>query len=120
LQEPDLILPVPLHLSRLRWRGFNQSLLLAKACFPSWQRKISLDLLQRHKATVPQLGLSGAERRSNLLGAFSVPNPSQLTDCRVLLVDDVFTTGSTLCECVEVLRQAGAAKIEAFTVARTG
>jgi ComF family protein len=118
LQEPDLILPVPLHLSRLRWRGFNQSLLLAKACFPSWQRKISLDLLQRHKPTLPQLGLSGAERRSNLLGAFSVRNPSQLTGRRVLLVDDVFTTGSTLRECAEVVRQAGVAEIEAFTVAR--
>lgn len=119
LQEPDLILPVPLHISRLRWRGFNQSFLLAKTCFPCWQSKIRVDLLQRHKATIPQLGLSGAERRSNLFGAFSVRNPSELTGRRVLLVDDVFTTGSTLHECVKVLRQAGAAEIEAFTVART-
>ena len=119
LQEPDFILPVPLHLSRLRWRGFNQALLLAKACFPSWKDRIRVDLLQRHRPTVPQLGLSGAERRSNLLGAFSLRNPSELAGRRVLLVDDVFTTGSTLRECAEVLSQTGAAKIVAFTVART-
>ncbi len=117
--EPDLILPVPLHRSRLRWRGFNQAVLLAKTCFPCWKDKIRVDLLQRHKKTAPQLGLSGAERRSNLAGAFRVRRPEAVSRRRVLLVDDVFTTGSTLRECAEVLRAAGAAEIAAFTVART-
>ncbi|WP_420208069.1 ComF family protein [Candidatus Electronema sp. JC] len=116
--EPDLILPVPLHRSRLRWRGFNQAVLLARTCFPCWKDKIRVDLLQRHKKTAPQLGLSGAERRSNLAGAFRVRRPEAVSGRRVLLVDDVFTTGSTLRECAEALRQAGAAEIAAFTVAR--
>ena len=117
--EPDLILPVPLHISRLRWRGFNQAVLLAKTCFPFWKDRIRVDLLQRHKKTVPQLGLTGAERRSNLRGAFSVRKPKEISGRRVLLVDDVFTTGSTLRECADVLRAAGAADVAAFTVART-
>ncbi|MGR0482207.1 MAG: ComF family protein [Candidatus Electronema sp. V4] len=117
--EPDLILPVPLHRSRLRWRGFNQAVLLAKTCFPFWKDRIRVDLLQRHKKTVPQLGLSGAERRSNLAGAFRVLRPQEISGRRILLVDDVFTTGSTLRECADVLRAAGAAEIAAFTVART-
>ncbi len=117
--EPDLILPVPLHIRRLRWRGFNQSLLLAKACFPAWKEKIQPDLLQRHRATVPQTQLDGAARRSNLEGAFSISKPQVVRGRRVLLTDDVFTTGSTLHECAKVLREAGAAEIAAFTVART-
>lgn len=117
--EPDLILPVPLHLSRLRWRGFNQSLLLAKTCFPEWKKKIQPDLLRRHRATTPQTQLDGADRRSNLEGAFSLQKPQAVRDQSVLLVDDVFTTGSTLHECATVLREAGAAEIAAFTVART-
>jgi ComF family protein len=116
---PDLILPVPLHIRRLRWRGFNQSLLLAKTCFPVWKEKIHPDLLQRHRATIPQTQLDGADRRSNLEGAFSVRKPLAVQGKSVLLVDDVFTTGSTLHECAKVLRDAGAAEIAAFTVART-
>lgn len=119
LPQPDLILPVPLHRSRLRWRGFNQAILLAKVCFPCWQDKIKVDLLQRHKKTVPQLGLTGEERLVNLRGAFSVRRPEEVKGRRVLLVDDVLTTGSTLRECAEVLRTAKAAEIAAFTVART-
>lgn len=117
--EPDLILPVPLHIRRLRWRGFNQSLLLAKTCFSTWKEKIHPDLLQRHRATIPQTQLDGADRRSNLAGAFSLRDPEAVRDKRVLLVDDVFTTGSTLRECAEILSKAGAGKIIAFTLART-
>lgn len=118
-QEPDLILPVPLHISRLRWRGFNQSLLLAEIFFPAWKEKIQPDLLQRHRATVPQTRLDGPARRSNLAGAFSLREPQAVRGRRILLSDDVFTTGSTLHECAKVLRQAGAAEIVAFTAART-
>jgi ComF family protein len=118
-QEPDLILPVPLHISRLRWRGFNQSLLVTETFFPTWKRKIHPDLLRRHRATVPQTRLDGAARRSNLAGAFSLCEPKAVQGRRVLLSDDVFTTGSTLHECAQVLRQAGAQEISAFTVARS-
>lgn len=119
LHEPDLILPVPLHIRRLRWRGFNQSLLLAQVCFPAWRKKIQPDLLQRHRATVPQTQLDAVLRRSNLHGAFSLSAPELVQGRNVLLVDDVFTTGSTLDECAKVLREAGAAEIAAFTLAKT-
>lgn len=118
--EPDLILPVPLHRKRLRWRGFNQSLLLAKSCFPHWKKKIRPDLLRRHRFTVPQTRLDGKARLRNLHKAFRVEQHLAVQGKRILLVDDVFTTGSTLNECAKVLREAGAARIEAFTLARGG
>ena len=116
-QEPDLILPVPLHISRLRSRGFNQALLLARSCFPQWQDKIHSDLLHRHRPTIPQTSLSGKARRNNLKGAFSVSNPGQVAGKTILLIDDVFTTGSTLHECAKILSRAGVTGIEAFTLA---
>ena len=115
--EADLILPVPLHRNRLRQRGFNQSLLLAEACFPAWKNKIRPALLRRHRATVPQTRLNGADRCTNLTGAFSLRDPQKVEGKRILLADDVQTTGSTLNECAKVLAEAGAAEIEAFTVA---
>jgi len=116
--EPDLVLPVPLHIRRLRSRGFNQSLLLARTCFPGWQNKISPDLLLRLQPTRPQTSLSGKARRTNLKSAFAIPRPLEIRGKRILLVDDIFTTGSTLHECAKILRQAGALQIEAFTLAR--
>lgn len=117
-REPDLILPVPLHKKRLRSRGFNQSLLLARSCLPDWQRKIRTDLLLRHQPTVPQTSLSGRARRNNLKNAFSAPGADSIRGKSILLIDDVFTTGSTLHECARVLTRAGAARVEAFTLAR--
>lgn len=123
INEPDLILPIPLHIQRLRERGFNQSLLLARTCFPQWRKKIRHDLLRRHRHTVPQTRLSGKARRTNLKKAFCVKKSHSLQEVKgksILLVDDVFTTGSTLHECAKVLLEAGAGEIEAFTVARSG
>jgi ComF family protein len=120
LKEPDLILPIPLHIKRLRERGFNQSQLLAQACFPGWRRKIRFDLLKRQRATVPQTRLSGKARRHNLHKAFSVKKLDEISGKDILLIDDVFTTGSTLEECAKVLLAAGAAEVSAFTVARSG
>jgi len=117
-KEPDLVLPVPLHIKRLRSRGFNQSLLLSRSCFPRWQGKIRTDLLLRHQPTIPQTSLSGKARRNNLKGAFSIHRPEKIAGRNVLLVDDVFTTGSTLHECAKTLAEAGAARIETFTLAR--
>jgi ComF family protein len=116
--EPDFVLPVPLHIRRLRSRGFNQALLLARTCFPGWQDKIFPDLLLRLQATTPQTSLSGKARRTNLRGAFVVPNPRKIKGKNILLIDDIFTTGSTLHECAKILQQAGARHIEAFTLAR--
>ena len=118
LSEPEVVVPVPLHITRLRSRGFNQSQLLAAACFPHWRSRIKVDLLQRHLQTVPQTSLSGRARRSNLKNAFSVRCPQLVQGRDVLLVDDVFTTGSTLSECAAVLLREGAERVEAITLAR--
>lgn len=119
LTEPELIVPVPLHTSRLRERGFNQATLIARACLPQWAGRIRVDALQRRRLTTPQSQLSGRERRGNLQRAFAIKPEVEVQDKRILLVDDVFTTGSTVNECARVLRKAGAARIEVFTVARS-
>ncbi len=118
LAVPELIVPVPLHPKRLRARGFNQALVLARFLFPEPGRAIVPDLLQRTRWTEPQVGLSGRERRRNLAGAFAVPRPERVCGRRVLLVDDVFTTGTTLNECAKVLKAQGAVQVEALTLAR--
>lgn len=118
LVVPDFILPIPLHPSRLRERGFNQALLVARACFPEHQDRINPFLLRRDRATPPQTSLGGTRRRKNLIGAFSAIQPDMLKNRKLLLVDDVFTTGSTVQECARILRRAGAARIEIFTLAR--
>ncbi|ADH86678.1 ComF family protein [Desulfurivibrio alkaliphilus] len=114
----DFIVPVPLHLKRLRQRGFNQALLLARSIFTAQQGKIRFDLLSRERMTQPQTGMTGSQRRRNLKGAFVAPQPAMVRKRSLLLVDDVFTTGATVNECAKVLRQAGAARVDVFTLAR--
>ncbi len=117
--EPEIVLPVPLHVDRLRQRGFNQAMVLAKGCLPQWQKRIAPLVLRRHQPTLPQSSLSGKERRTNLIRAFSVAEPAVVRGAVVLLVDDVYTTGSTVNACSKVLRTAGAKRIEVLTVARS-
>jgi competence protein ComFC len=112
-----VIVPVPLHYTRQNWRGFNQSALLAKLL----AEKIGLgysEILIKTKATKPQMSLRSWERRQNIKGAFSTtPNLSPLTH-NILLIDDVWTTGSTLKECCFVLKRAGVKKVWGLTIAR--
>lgn len=118
LSENDLVIPVPLHIRRLRERGFNQSLLLARQV--SRRRSIPLNFtaLQRARQTQPQTQLSGAERRKNVRGAFEVGKTEAVEGKRILLIDDVFTTGATVQECANVLRKAGASEVQVLTLAR--
>jgi ComF family protein len=118
LAPPELIVPVPLHPARLRQRGFNQALVLARFLFPEQRGLIHPALLLRTRETHPQVSLSGRERRKNLGGAFAVSRPELVAGRRVLLVDDVFTTGTTVNECAKVLKAEGAAEVEALTLAR--
>lgn len=118
LTTPDLILPVPLHLKRLRKRGFNQALVLAKALFPEERKKIRHDILTRRTDTPAQMGLSGKKRRKNLTDAFIVANPSEVAEKNILLFDDVFTTGSTANECAKALKSSGCQKVEILTICR--
>jgi len=118
-EKADLIIPVPLYTSRLRQRGLNQSLLLARLFFPERRKDIRGDLLIRHRPTTPQTELSGAARRQNLKDAFSLALESEtLSGKRLLLVDDVRTTGSTLTECGRVLLAHGAESVCYLAMAR--
>ncbi len=108
---------VPLHPRRLRARGFNQSLFLAKAAADGLGIRLSAGSLERVKHTMPQIELSPAERELNVRGAFAV-NGEGFAGESVLLVDDVYTTGATVNECARVLKKAGAANVHVLTVAR--
>ncbi len=109
------VCPVPLHHRRLLKRGFNQSHLLAYQIFG--KRKVK-DLLVRHRATIPQVALSRQERLRNVRGAFKVRPGAQVAGKKILLFDDIFTTGATLRECAKVLRNAGAAEVWVAVIAR--
>ncbi len=113
--QPNALVPVPIHWRRLLERGFNQSEFLAHATgrhadLPVWKA------LRRTRATPHQVGLSAAEREENLRGAFELTPRHKVHGARLVLVDDVRTTGTTLSECAAVLRMAGAADVYALTV----
>jgi len=117
--DPHLIVPVPLHRSRLRKRGFNQAVLLGRVISHQLSLPMLTDALVRTRPTEPQIELSAAERRLNVKGAFTVNRPDHVAGKRILLLDDVMTTGSTMDECAKELKKAGAAVVIAATVART-
>ena len=122
----DLIVPVPLHVKKLRMRGFNPSFLLVK----DWVRiseflrvglpdvPIDINVLERRRWTEPQTGLGRKERLVNIKNAFHLRNGSKITGKRILLVDDVYTTGATVNECAKVLLKGGAGHVDVLTLAR--
>jgi ComF family protein len=111
----DAVVPVPLHRSRLRRRGFNQAALLARGLATRINTPVS-DTLQVVRSTRDQVDLSAAERRENVAGAFSARTRAR---GRLLVVDDVFTTGATTTACAAALLRAGAAEVHAVTLCRT-
>jgi len=122
----DVIVPVPLHKKRFRKRGFNQAYLLIK----DWEKinetievgllsaKIDRNVLIREKHTKPQTGLKRKERLKNIRNAFVVENTERVKGKRVLIVDDVYTTGATTNECARVLLKHGAQSADVLTLAR--
>jgi ComF family protein len=122
-QQPILVVPVPLFKSKRRQREFNQAELIARAAlkFDRAPERLQLaqDLLQRTRDTHSQIGLTSHQRRENLRGAFAVSPPGAIKGRDVILVDDVYTTGTTATECARVLRRAGASNMWVATVART-
>ncbi|MEM8919959.1 MAG: ComF family protein [Pseudomonadota bacterium] len=116
--DAELIVPIPLHYTRLARRGFNQAGWLAAAISRQTGVPLSVDALKRVRATPTQAGKSARGRRRNVAGAFSVRRPKRVKDRRILLVDDVFTTGATVEACAKVLRRAGAVSVDVVTVAR--
>lgn len=115
--RPNLVVPVPLHVRRLRERGYNQSLELAKRLAPALGLDIEADALTRQRATDAQSALDAAARRRNVRDAF-VADPNRIRDRHVALVDDVATTGATVEECARALRIAGARAVSVWVVAR--
>ena len=114
----DLVIPVPLHPRRLRERGFNQSLLLARQVSRRQAIPLNFTALRRLRQTQPQTQLSAAERQKNVRGAFGVEVPEAVEGRKILLVDDVFTTGATVQECTESLLDCGAQEVHVLTLAR--
>ena len=122
----DVVVPVPLHLKRLRKRGFNQVYLLIR----NWQTiagqvpldlrdlQIERDVIVRNVPTVPQTGLGRRQRAANIKDAFELVDEAKIIDKRILLVDDVYTTGATVDECARLLLNHGAAHVDVLSLAR--
>lgn len=125
-KDIDIVAPVPLHIKRLRKRGFNQAYLIIR----DWKqiaRSLDIELssvqteweiLVRSRWTEPQVSLGRKERLENIRGAFTVPDSSKINGKRILLVDDVCTTGATVDECAKVLLHGGAEYVDVLTLAR--
>lgn len=118
-----LVVPVPLHAHKLCLRGFNQAELITRAALKlkpvGEQLVLNVAVLERRRGTQSQTGLTCQQRRQNMRGAFAVVKPAEVEGREILLVDDVFATGTTVSECARVLRRAGATRVWVATVART-
>ncbi len=124
---PDIVVPIPLHAAKFRQRGFNQAFMMIKdwqvlAVMPAVGLPnivIERELLVRTRWTEPQTGLGRSMRRQNIKGAFDIRHKTQVLHKKILLVDDVYTTGATVEECSAVLLRAGAEWVDVLTLART-
>lgn len=114
----DVVLPVPLHWRRLMWRGFNQAALLANEVAHRLDLPLDSTALTRRRFTAPQTARHHDDRIRNVRRAFAVKHPERIKDRRVLVVDDVMTTGATADECARVLLASGAKVVDVFTLAR--
>jgi competence protein ComFC len=117
LQHIDALIPVPLHPTRLRQRGFNQSLLLARQVGGLTGVEVKESLI-RTRRTDAQVNLGAEQRMANVAGAFAVHPQIPVAGLSVVLIDDVVTTGSTLSSCAEALINAGASSVKAASLAR--
>ncbi|MDP3724538.1 MAG: ComF family protein [bacterium] len=119
VSKKGVLIPIPLHKSRERARGFNQSEIIARHLGQLLALQVESDMLTRVQATPPQVARSGKERRAAMHGAFAVPHPDRCKGKTVLLVDDVWTTGSTMREAGRVLKRSGALEVIGLVFARS-
>lgn len=113
-----VLIPIPLEKRRLKWRGFNQAQELAKHLSEFLNIPLVCDALIKEQKTLPQVKLSDEERRKNISGSFSCKNQEKILEKKILLIDDIYTTGSTMKESAKVLKKSGAKKIIGITIAR--
>lgn len=118
-QNIDVIIPVPLQKNRERQRGYNQSLLISNVIGKHLKLKVLKNNLKRKGNNPPQSNLSYKERKENIRNCFYIKDSQAIKDKKILLIDDVFTTGSTVNECARILRHAGAKEVLVATLART-
>ena len=118
IDEYSLIVPVPLHPKRLRERGFNQALTLAREVARRHSLPLDFLALRRRVHTEAQVKLAGKERKANMREAFAIQDRGRIDGEEILLIDDVYTTGSTVMECARVLMRNGARKVAVLTLAR--
>jgi ComF family protein len=114
----SLIMPVPLHPKKLRERGFNQSVVLAREVSRRFHISLDFMTLRRHVYTEPQISLGKKEREANVHGVFSVTDSVKVKGQKIILVDDVYTSGSTVKECARVLMKNRADRVAVLTLAR--
>ena len=113
----DLIIPIPLHPKKLKERGFNQSEEIAKIISQNLKITLAINILTRTRYTAPQFNLKSQERIKNIKNAFSITNPEQIKNKKILVIDDVATTYSTLNEAASILKKSGASFIWSLTLA---
>ncbi|OGZ66411.1 MAG: hypothetical protein A3C50_02595 [Candidatus Staskawiczbacteria bacterium RIFCSPHIGHO2_02_FULL_43_16] len=118
--EHSVIIPVPLHKNKQKERGYNQSELLGQKIGQVLNVPLISGNLVKIKKTNDQLKLNAKEREENLRGAFNIKNPAQIQGKKIFLIDDVYTTGSTMAECARVLKEAGAKQVWGIVIAREG
>jgi ComF family protein len=118
LADTDLLVPVPLHWTRLFQRRYNQAALLAQAIRSAGGPEVAADWLVRRRRTPSQGHLGPAARERNVRGAFAIQPGRSFAGRRVVVIDDVMTTGATVEECARVLKRAGAASVGVLTLAR--
>lgn len=119
MEWPDVIVPVPLHPKRLRSRGFNQSVIVARPLAKRLGITFDVETLVRATDPGPQVERERKERIKAVKGIFAVKNPRAIKGKNVLLIDDVLTTGATVNECARVLKKSGATRVDILTIART-
>ena len=113
------LVPIPLDKKKIRWRGFNQSLEIAKHLSKSLKIPILDNALNKIKTTIPQVKIDAFEKRKeNMKGAFACQNPQKIKNQKILLIDDVFTTGATMEQGAQILKKAGAKEVWGVTIAR--
>lgn len=118
IEQNDVLIPVPLHWSRLLKRKYNQSAIITHKLALRHKKVYDPTILKRLKATKSQGHLSSKQRKENVKGSFSIKDPKNIQGKNILLIDDVYTTGATVNECTKILLKAGAKRVDVLTLAK--